>query len=306
VVAAISYGSLGTDTGGSGRIPSAFCGSIGLKPTYGRVSRHGVIPVSWTLDHVTPITRTVDDAAILLQAISGHDVKDATSADVSVPNYHERITDQVGHIRAGILSKYFEDCVDAEVRKVAERAVEVIKGLGVGVEEISIPNIENSAVVTNLLMACEATSIHEKWLRSRRDDYQPFVLTRLEVGYFYSATHYIKALRLREWFRREFSRILGKVNLLLSPTCPILPFKVGQATINVGGQPVDPRPFIANYTRIHNLTGFPSITVPCGFTSAGLPVGLQVSGGAFDEETVLRLAHAYEQDQPWKDRSPDV
>ncbi|MBI2649058.1 MAG: Asp-tRNA(Asn)/Glu-tRNA(Gln) amidotransferase subunit GatA [Thaumarchaeota archaeon] len=306
VAACISFGSLGTDTGGSGRIPSTFCGTVGFKPTYGRVSRHGVIPVSWTLDHVTPITRTVEDAAILLEAIAGADSKDNTTADVPVPHYSAGLSKKLTQVRAGILTKYFEESVDGEVRRIAERGVESIKGLGVKVEEISIPNIEHAAPVTNLLMACEATSIHEKWLKTRREDYSPFVLTRLEVGYFYTANHYIRTLRLREWFRREFASVLKKVDVLLSPSCPIMPFRIGADTVEVKGQRVDPRPYLASFTRIHNLTGFPALTMRCGFTSSGLPVGLQIAGRPFDEETILKLAFAYEQSQPWKDTTPKV
>ncbi len=230
VAAHLSYGSLGTDTGGSGRIPSTFCGTVGLKPTYGRVSRHGVIPVSWTLDHVAPITRTVEDAAILLEAIAGRDSRDETTAGEPVP-HHSEFSGDVKQLRAGILTRYFEECVDGEVRKIVEAAVDAVKGLGVKTEQVSIPNIEHAAPVTNLVMACEATSIHEKWLKTRRDDYQPFVRARLETGYFYAANHYIKALRLREWFRREFARVLRNVDVLLSPSCPIMPFRIGQETV---------------------------------------------------------------------------
>ncbi len=306
VAASTCYASLGTDTGGSGRIPSGFCGTVGLKPTYGRVSRYGVIPVSWSLDHVSPIARTVEDAAIILEAIAGEDPKDPTSAKHPVPHYQGELSSSVEQVKAGLLTKYFEECVDREVRRIVEAAVDVLRGLGVKVEELSIPNIENSAAVTNMMLACEATSYHEKWLNSRREDYQPSVGTRLEVGYLYTAIHYLKALRLREWFRREFNHALKKVDVILSPTTPIAPFKIGQETIDVGGKLADPRPYIANFVRIYNLTGFPAITVPCGFTSAGLPVGLQISGRPFDEETVLRVAYAYEQSQEWKERLPEI
>ena len=302
VAACLCYGSLGTDTGGSGRIPSSYCGTVGLKPTYGRVSRFGVIPLSWNLDHVSPIARTVEDAAILLEATAGSDPKDVTCSEKPVPHYQDALSNDVKQVKAGILSEYFEGCVDRDVRKTVEAAVEVIKGLGVRAEEISILNIENSAPVANMLIACEATSNHEKWLRERREDYQPSVRTRLEVGYFYSANHYIKALRLREWFRREFARVFKRVDVLLSPTCPILPFKVGQETIPIRGVDTDPRPYIANFVRIHNLLGLPALSIPCGFSPGGLPIGLQIAGRLFDEETVLKLAYAYEQSQPWKDR----
>ncbi len=166
--------------------------------------------------------------------------------------------------------------------------------------------MKHAAPVTNLLMACEATSVHEKWLKTRGEDYSPFVRIRLEAGYFYTANHYVRTLRLREWFRREFARALKNVDVLLSPSCPILPFRIGEEAIEVKGQRVDPRPYLANFTRIYNLTGFPALTIRCGFTSAGLPVCLQIAGGPFDEESVLKLAYAYEQSQSWKDTFPKV
>ena len=306
VAACLCYGSLGTDTGGSSRIPSSYCGTVGFKPTYGRVSRFGVIPLSWNLDHVSPIARTVEDAAILLEAIAGMDPRDSTSSERPVPRYQSALSNDFKRMKVGVLGKYLEECLDQEVRRRVETAVEVIRGLGVPVSEISIPKIEHSAPVANMLIACEATSIHEKWLKERREDYQPSVRTRLEVGYFYSANHYVKALRLREWFRREFDRVFKSVDVLLSPTCPILPFKIGQETIDVGGRKTDPRPFIANFVRIYNLLGLPALSVPCGFSSSGLPIGLQIAGRPFDEETVLKLAYAYEQAQPWKDRLPNI
>ena len=265
-----------------------------------------MIPLSWNLDHVSPIARTVEDAAILLEAIAGKDPRDSTSSERHVPRYQSSLSNDFKRMKVGVLGKYLEECLDQEVRRRVETAVEVISGLGVSVSEISIPKIEHSAPVANMLIACEATSIHEKWLKERREDYQPSVRTRLEVGYFYSANHYVKALRLREWFRREFDRVFKSVDVLLSPTCPILPFKIGQETIDVGGRKTDPRPFIANFVRIYNLLGLPALSVPCGFSSSGLPIGLQIAGRPFDEETVLKLAYAYEQAQPWKDRLPNI
>lgn len=306
VAACLCYGSLGTDTGGSSRIPSSFCGTVGFKPTYGRVSRFGVIPLSWSLDHVSPMARTVEDAAILLEAIAGKDPKDSTSSVKPVPGYLGALSNDLKRVRVGVLGKYLEECLDQDVRRTVETAVESIRGFGASVSEISIPKIEHSAPVANMLIACEATSIHERWLKERREDYQPSVRTRLEVGYFYSANHYIKALRLREWFRREFERVFKSVDVLLSPTCPILPFKIGEETIDVKGTKTDPRPFIANFVRIYNLLGLPALSVPCGFSSAGLPIGLQIAGRLFDEEAVLKVAYAYEQSQPWKDRLPNI
>jgi aspartyl-tRNA(Asn)/glutamyl-tRNA(Gln) amidotransferase subunit A len=243
---------------------------------------------------------------MLLEAIAGKDVRDNTTSDIPVSRYHRGPSKKAKRAKAGILTKYFEECVDGEVRRIVEDAVQAIKESGVRMEPISIPNIEHAAPVTNLLMACEATTIHEKWFKTRRGDYQPFVRNRLETGYFYTANHYIRTLRLREWFRREFGRALKNVDVLLSPTCPILPFHIGQETIEVKGERVDPRPYLANFTRIHNLTGFPAMTIRCGFTSAGLPVGLQIAGRPFDEESVIRVGYAYEESQPWKDRFPKI
>ncbi len=253
-----------------------------------------------------PVTRTVEDAALMLEIISGPDAKDPTSSRRSVPKFSQNLAMNVNGLKAAILKRYFDDCVNSEIRRAVEKAVSVLESMGVRIEELHIPNIEHSAVTTNILMACEATTYHEKWLKTRPEDYSPMVRTRLEVGYFYMATHYIKALKLREWFKREFSRALKKNDVILSPSCPISPFKIDEKTMNVNGKDVDPRPYLAMCTRVHDLTGFPAMSMPCGFTSDGFPVGLQISGRPFEEETILRMAFAYEQSQTWKERHPSL
>ncbi|MFQ5998421.1 MAG: amidase, partial [Candidatus Bathyarchaeia archaeon] len=306
VAASICYGALGTDTGGSIRIPAAFCGIVGFKATYGRVSRHGVIPVSWSLDHIGPMTRTVEDAALMLDAIAGHDSKDPTTSKRPVTRYSDSPPVDMSKMRAGVLRKYMDECISEESQKAVQKAIDALEGMGVKVEDLSIPNIEDTAVVTNILMACEATTYHEDWLKTRPNDYSPTILTRLQVGYFYTATQYIKALKLRAWFRREFARAFKKVDVVLSPTCPITPFKIGQETIDVKGVKTDPRAFLAMYTRIYDLTGLPAVTLPCGFTTDGLPIGFQIAGKPFDESTLFGVANAYENSQPWKDRHPNI
>lgn len=306
VAAGLCHGALGTDTGGSIRVPASFCGVVGMKATYGRVSRHGVIPLSWSLDHIGPLTRTVRDAALLLQVIAGYDPHDPASANRPVPNFEGALQENVEGVRAGVLTKYFEETFDDGVRRLVQSAIHDLERVGLQVQELAISNLEYTATVTNMLMACEATAVHEKWLQTRADEYQPSVRVRLEGGFFYSALDYLKAQRLRRWFRRRFADALRKVDVILSPTMPYTAWPIGVKTMHLGGTEQDPRLYLAQFTRIHNLSGFPAITVPCGFGSDGLPVGLQVSGRPFDEETVLRVAHAYEQRHPWKDRLPPV
>ncbi|MFQ5762635.1 MAG: amidase, partial [Candidatus Bathyarchaeia archaeon] len=205
VAAGICHGALGSDTGGSIRIPASLCGVVGLKPTYGRISRYGVIPLSWSLDHVGVITRTVEDAALMLETVSGKDPHDPTCSNRPTPKLAPHLSEDVTGIKAAVLKQFMDECVDAKVRKAVETAIGAVEKLGVEVEEITVPNVEHTAGVTNMLMACEATSVHEEWLKTRVNEYQPSVSTRLQVGYFYTSMHYIKALKVREWFRREFA-----------------------------------------------------------------------------------------------------
>lgn len=270
------------------------------------MSRYGVIPLSGSLDHVGPIARTAKDVALLLEVIAGMDPKDPMTSALPVPRYRDKMTIDNGKLRVGVLTQLIDDCLSREVRKAVDAAIQIIEDMGTNVSGVSVPHIRTAASVTNLLMACEATANHEKWLGSNAEEYQPSVRTRLETGYFYTAMHYLKAMRAREWFRKELGRIFKDIDIILSPTCPIPAFRIGQETIDVDGSEVDPRSALANFTRLYNLTGLPAVSIPCGFTGEGMPIGLQLACPTFAEESLFQLAYAYEQCQPWKDRRPEI
>lgn len=302
VAAEISFGSIGTDTGGSGRIPCSYCGCVGLKPTYGEVSLSGILPLSWSLDHVAVIARTVKDSELILNSIQGNHERDV-APHTRAFNRDPR-GENIRGTRIGVLDQYMEDCFDPEIRSKVAEAIETLQTCGASIEVLNIPYLEHVSPLNNLIMACEATSFHDKWLRSRPNDYTPAVRNRLESGYFYTANNYLKALRLRRWFRIQFEKVLTKFDALVSPTCPLSPFRIGQEAILLDGQRVDPRSYIARFVRIYNFLGLPAISVPCGYASSGLPIGFQVGGKASSEATLLGIAYAYEKNKGWTDREP--
>jgi len=291
---------LGTDTGGSIRIPASLCGIVGLKPTYGRVSKRGVLPLSWSLDHIGPLTRTVEDAAIILQAIAGHDPEDGSSADEPVPDYRQSINGGVRGMRVGVPSEFFFDNLDPEVEGALKAAVQTLEGLGANVVEVSLPHIGEIPGALTAMMLPEALAYHQKWMAQRPEDYGEDVRYRLEMGATYLAVHYVQAQRLRQiavdaWRRDVFSR----VDLLATPTTPIPAARIDDGSLQTTFS-------LIRLTNPINFLGVPAISVPCGFTEAGLPVGLQLIGRWWDEGTVLRAAHAYEQATDWHKRRPPL
>jgi aspartyl-tRNA(Asn)/glutamyl-tRNA(Gln) amidotransferase subunit A len=301
--------SLGSDTGGSIRIPSAVCGVVGLKPTYGRVSRHGAVPLAWSLDHVGPITKTVEDAAVVLNAIAGPDSKDPSSSSRPVPDYRKEMMGDIRGLRGlrvGIPQHFFFDHVDPEIGHAVNAAIRRLEALGMKALEIDIPGLENCAAMEAHINLAEAASYHEQYLKKQADAYGPGVRTDLEAGRFLLATDYVKSQRGRAWLQRNFNEAFESADIIVSPTVPAFPPVIGQVWVQSG----DLREHIVDaflrFNIPYDLTGLPAISVPCGFSSAGLPIGLQIAGRAFEEATILKVAHAYEQSTDWYLASPSL
>jgi len=295
---------MGTDTGGSVRIPGALCGIVGFKPTYGRLSRYGITALSWSQDHPGPMARTVEDCALVMNAVSGYDPNDPTSLNLPVPNFTKALTDQIKGLKVGVIKEFFEVPIESKVKECVWKAIEKLGELGAIVSEVSWPIYHYTMAIASIIQMAEATAYHSKLIRENASKIYPPVRLRLEAGIFISATDYIQAQRARILFYRQSLDLLKEVDLLAGPTVPVTAFPIGTFEVKVGDQKVNVVSLLTQYTRPFNLNGFPAITVPCGFSNEGLPIGLQLVGRPFDEEDVLRVAHAYEQATEWHRRRP--
>ena len=306
VAAGLCPGALGSDTGGSVRIPAALCGITGLKPTYGRVSRAGVLPLAWSLDHVGPMTRTAADSALMLSAMAGYDPRDPTSSVLPVPDYAAALTGQVKGLRVGLLRAFFLESTGLVLRQAVEQAAKALEELGATVEEVTLTTAEHVAGAALAIVGPEALAYHEAWMKSRPDDYGPDVRERLRVGAFISATQYLRGQQVRALIRSEVDALLAKLDVLIAPATPIVATPVGQTEVTIENEKRDVRGSLIRFTRIFNLSGHPVCTVPCGFTAPGLPIGMQIVGRPFDEATVLRVADAYQRATDWHTRRPPI
>ena len=318
VAAGLCAAATGSDTGGSIRIPAALCGIVGLKPTYGRISCYGLLPLSWTLDHPGPMTRSVYGAAVMLAAMAGYDPRDPASADVPVPDYVTGLRDGVEGLvlschpelveglpkglRIGLDPRWALAGIQEEVRAAFQEALGVLEDLGAEIVEVSVPRVEEGMEAALTILMAEATDIHEEFLRTRPDDYRPDVRVRLEKGFAVRGSDYGRARRSGELLRRDLATLFQKVDLLATPMCGITAPKPGQREATIGGETVPVMAPLTRYTRVFNLTGLPAISAPCGYSSEGLPIGLQLVGRAWDEATVLRAAYAYEAATEWTQR----
>jgi aspartyl-tRNA(Asn)/glutamyl-tRNA(Gln) amidotransferase subunit A len=296
----------GSDTGGSIRIPAALCGIVGLKPTYGLVSRYGLSSLSWSLDHPGPMTRTVEDTAITMNVIAGHDPKDVASAKVDIPDYTSALTGDVKGLRIGIVKEYFEAPLDPQVRKAVMDAISLLESMGAEIKEVSYPMFNQSQAISSTVLMAEATAYHRDLLE--KDGHQLYdpVRQRLEAGLFISAAEYLRAQQARSIFDQQGRRLLDEVDLLAGPTEPVTAPEIMASKVMAGEQEVGVVGALTQYTRPYNINGFPAISVPCGFSDDGMPIGLQLAGRPFDELTVLRAAHAYEQANDWYTRRPPI
>jgi aspartyl-tRNA(Asn)/glutamyl-tRNA(Gln) amidotransferase subunit A len=298
LAAGLVYGATGSDTGGSIRGPAAFCGIVGLKPTYGRCSRAGVLSLSWTLDHTGPMARTVEDCALLLQSLAGHDPADPASSRAPVDDYVSGLGRDIRGVRIAVPRNYFFEGVDPEVERAFEAALATLRSLGADVRDVRIPSLA-AAPSFMLIMLAEAWAYHERDLREHPELYGEVLRERLMAGALITAGEYMQAQRLRSEMCREVAAALREVDLLATPTAPKPATPYAMATDPEFGFPRSNMPPF-------NITGLPALALPCGFSSTGLPLSLQLSGRAFEEALVLRVGHAYEQATDWHTRRPPV
>jgi aspartyl-tRNA(Asn)/glutamyl-tRNA(Gln) amidotransferase subunit A len=287
-------GALGSDTGGSVRIPASLCGIVGLKPTFGLVSRYGVFPLSWSLDTVGPMTRTVEDTALIMNVIAGPDLRDPSSSGRDAEDYTAELGEGVDGTRIGIPREHFFDVLDDEVSEAVMRAAGVMEGLGASVEEVSVPMLDHVSAISGAILITEAAEVHLDNLRERADLFDPEVRARLELGALSPAVQYIKAQRARSAFSRQMLRTMARVDILLTPTCPIVAPRIGEQMVAVGDRIDSRNAVLSRLTRPFNLSGNPTVSLPCGSDSRGMPIGLQLTGRLFDETGLLRVANAYE------------
>lgn len=305
--AGLCAAALGSDTGGSIRIPAGLCGIVGLKPTYGRVSKRGVLPLSMSLDHVGPMTRTAEDAALMLQVIAGHDAQDPTSTDILVPSYTSDLGRGIKGMRIGVLRGNYVLPMDADMERALAESINTLRDLGaVGTDPLELPYIEDALPANITIISSEAATFHQANMDERPGDYGEDVFGRLSIGRDHPATAYIAARNTQRRLQEQLLDSLGNFDALLTPMLPLGAPPIGQNDVLVGGKTIDVRAAVTRYTQPFNLTGFPAISVPCGFTDDGLPIGFQLAGKPFEEATLLRIAHAYQGATEWHKQRPPV
>jgi aspartyl-tRNA(Asn)/glutamyl-tRNA(Gln) amidotransferase subunit A len=323
VAGGLAAGAFGTDTGGSIRQPAAFCGVVGMKPTYGRVSRYGLIALASSLDQIGPFAQDVEDTALLLGAIAGHDRRDSTSIAAPVPDYTAELPKGIEGLTLGLPDEYFIDGMDPEVERAVRAAIEVLRGLGARIERVSLPTTRHSLAAYYIILPAEASSNLARYdgvkyglrvagrdlvdmeSRTRAAGFGAEVKRRIMLGTYalsagYYDAYYGKAQSVRTLVRREFAAAFARVDLIVAPTTPNVAFKHGEKE--------DPLSMYLNdvFTIPGNLSGIPGVSVPCGFSGAGLPIGLQILGRPLDEARVLRAAYAYEKATTWRSRQPEL
>jgi amidase len=303
--ASLCFGSLGSDTGGSIRFPSAACGIVGVKPTYGKVSRYGVFPLGESLDHIGPMTRSVADAAVMLRAIAGFDPKDPTTRRVTVRDYLDTVYNGVKGIRIGVDEAYCTTGADPQVSKAVLATTAVFKDLGASIQEVKVSGIEEAADAWYTICAAETAAAHEQFYPSRADDYGPTFRAFLAEGAKIRGIDYAKAHVTRQAVRRMLDDLLQKVDLLLCPSAPVIPMLLKDFPPNAVLTRAD-TPGLLRHTGPFDLTGSPTISVPCGFSTEGLPLSLQLIGRHDEEGLVMQAGHAYEQATGWHKRRPAV
>lgn len=323
--AGLCTASIGTDTGGSIRQPAALCGITGLKPTYGRVSRYGMIAFASSLDQAGPLTKSVEDAAIILNAISGRDEMDSTSVDIEVPDFTKKLNGDIKGMKIGIPKEYFVDGMDSEVESAVLKAIKDIESLGAEIIEISLPHTKYAISTYYIIAPCEASSnlarydgvrygyrapdvdnLNDLFIRSRSEGFGEEVKRRIMLGTYalssgYYDAYYLKAQKVRTLIREDFKNAWEKVDVIVTPTTPETAFGINEKT----DDPI--KMYLSDVLTIPcNIAGIPGLSTPCGFSSGNLPIGLQILGKSFDEESILRVAHAYEKVNNWNLKTPEI
>jgi len=306
VAAGLSYLSMGSETGFSIRRPAAFCGVVGLKATYGRVSRHGVLPCAWSLDHAGPLTRTVRDAALALNAVAGYDAGDPASARAPVPDFTALLGRDIKGLRVGIPRHHFAGRVEPAVEAAFEAAVKVFADLGAIPVEVRMPRARFAAPASTTTMHAEVVAVHASWIRQRPEEYGADVRERIQIGLCVTAEDYLRAQRIRRWIAEEVADVFTSVDLLATPTTPTVATRIAESPAALGDPGFVVEESLFNFLRLYALVGIPAISVPCGFSPNGLPIGLSLAGRPFDEARVLQAAHAYEGVTSWQQRRPPL
>ena len=306
VAAGQCMGALGSDTGGSIRIPSALCGIVGMKPTFGRVSRHGVFPLSNSLDTVGPMTRTVEDNAIMLNAISGHDGNDIYSAKVEVSDFKAHLEEDIAGLKIARPRTYFYDVIDKEVLELIDTACQKFESLGAEVETIDLPILDHTLAISGTILLTEAAEIHSENLKTKSELIGEDVKLRLQQGALTSGVDYVKSQRGRSVYNQKMNELFETYDIILAPTVPSgAPF-IEADSIDINGTQELIGPLMARLTRPQNITGLPTISIPIGFTSKQLPVGMQLTSPAFQEGLLYNVAHQFEKISTMKNIIPTV
>ena len=305
VAAGSSVASLGTDTAGSIRIPSSACGIVGLKPTHGLVSKYGCYPLAWSLDHIGPMTKTVRDAAGLLEIIAGYDKNDPTSVHLPKENYLSRINGDVRDLVIGVNEEFFFNQVDSDIDKLVRAGIQSLVDQGAKVETVKIPTLQYAEWAELVTSLSEASAIHHSDLQKRPDDFGDDIRMLFELGELPSAVDYLQAQQVRRQLKQEFQKAFQKVDVLISPTLPVAPNTIGDDFVDLNGQQVDLIDNIIRFTGPANLTGTPGALGPV-WIQGSLPIGLQIMGPAFSEATLLNAGFALEQTKPLQGRKPNV
>lgn len=303
VASKMAVAALGSDTSGSIRIPAAICGVVGLKPTYGRVSKYGCFPEAWTLDHVGPIAGTVADAAIMLDAISGHDDRDPTSLSLPATESYESLSTDVSNLVVGVEEDFFFADVDDEVAGIVWAGIDRLRKLGATIKPIKIPTLRNCVYALSIIDTSETTTVHDSMLRSRPSDYGDDVRFLLECGALPSAVDYLQAQQIRRRIKLEFKEVFAGVDAIVAPSLPIRTPNIGELTSTINGTNFDTIDSIIRLVGPANLVGLPSLSVPCGVLG-GLPVGMQLIGRPLGEQEILNLGAAFESTEPLNGYQP--
>lgn len=307
VAARSAYGALGTDTGGSIRLPSAINGIAGLRPTMGRVSNAGVVPLAWSMDTVGPMARTVEDCAIMFNSLAGYDPRDAGSARTATDDYTAELRRGVEGLRIGVIPDYFFSHLQKPVHDAVSAALAALEAAGATVVEVKAHHIHGNISAQLTIESAEPSTYHQRWLRERPEDYGDDVRLLLEVGEMLLATHYIQAQRYRTLLRAEFLDAFKTVDVFICPTLPFTATRVGETMVEIEeGDPEDMLSAIMQFTGVPSLTGLPSLNVPCGFDPDGLPIGMQVIGKPFDESMLFRVGAAYQAVTDWHEQAPRI
>lgn len=300
VAAGLCAGAIGTDTSGSIRMPASMCGIVGLKPSYGRVSRRGGYPLAYSMDHLGPMARTVEDSAILLQAIAGYDANDPGSVDLPVPNFTAQLREPLPGLRIGVARTWYDGVVTDEMATAMGATLDVMRRLGARIADVQLPELADINACGRIILLSEAYALHKATLTSRPEDYGRFTRDRMRLGGFISAAQYLQAQRMRRGLVSQVMRAMRDCDVLVTASHfgPADPFVTSTATFPFFGKPYLTMPF--------DVTGQPAISVPCGYAANGLPLGIQIAGRPLDEMTVFRVGHAYEQARGGLDRRPPI